>query len=191
MPVKQADLLASNGVMHVVAALLAPPQLVLAQTIASDPTYSYLLAAAQRADQGPPAGAPALIPILSNPAANLTVFAPSNDAFIALYTALGLPAPITPQSVNLLPSATVWGILAFHVQGVRAFSVNLDNTSRASIMGALQQFSVAPGSVKVRGAGNVVPTPGGPVSYFANVTSANINHVNGVIHRVDAVLIPQ
>jgi uncharacterized surface protein with fasciclin (FAS1) repeats len=193
IPVKQADVAASNGVVHVVAALLSPPTLVLAQTVASDPSYSYLLAAVQRADQGPPPGAPALLPILSNAAANLTVFAPTNDAFIALYTALGLGAagPITPASVNLLPSATVWGIVAFHVQGVRAFSPNLDNTSRASIMGVAQQFNVTSNAVQVRGPGNVVSTPGGPVNFFANVTSANINNINGVIHRVNAVLIPQ
>ncbi len=193
IPVKQADVAASNGVVHVVAAVLSPPSLVLAQTVATDPSYSYLLAAVQRADQGPPPGAPALLPILSNAAANLTVFAPTNDAFIALYTALGLGAagPITPASVNLLPTATVWGIVAFHVQGVRAFSPNLDNTSRPSIMGVSQQFNVTSTAVQVRGPGNVVSTPGGPVNFFANVTSANINNINGVIHRVDAVLIPQ
>jgi uncharacterized surface protein with fasciclin (FAS1) repeats len=193
IPVKQADVAASNGVVHVVAALLSPPQLVLAQTVGGDPSYSYLLAAVQRADQGPPPGAPALLPILSNAAANLTLFAPTNDAFIALYTALGLGAagPITPASVNLLPSATVWGILAFHVQGVRAFSPNLSNTPRPSIMGVAQQFNVTANAVQVRGPGNVASTPGGPVNFFANVTAANINNINGVIHRVDAVLIPQ
>ncbi len=193
LPIKAADMLASNGVVHVVAALLSPPQLALAQTVSTDASYSYLLAALQRADQGPPPGAPALIPILSNAAANLTLFAPTNDAFIAVYTALGLGAagPITPGSVNLLPSATVWGILAFHIQTVRAFTPNLDNTSRPTIIPVSQEFSVAAGSVKVRGPGNVVSTPGGDVTYFANVTTANINNINGVIHRVDAVLLPQ
>ncbi len=193
IPVKQADIQASNGVVHVIAGLLSPPQQVLAQIVAGDPSYSYLLAAVQRADQGPPPGAPALLPILSNAAANLTVFAPTNDAFIAAYTALGLGAagPITPASVNLLPSATVWGIVAFHVQGVRAFSSNLSSTARPSIMGVSQQFNVTTTAVQVRGPGNVVPTPGGPVNFFANVTTPNINAINGVIHRVDAVLIPQ
>lgn len=193
IPVKQADISASNGVVHVVAALLSPPSLVLAQVVGGDPSYSYLLAAVQRADQGPPPGAPALLPVLSNAAANLTVFAPTNEAFIALYTALGLGAagPITPQSVNLLPSATVWGIVAFHVQGVRAFSPNLSTSNRPSIMGVNQQFNVTANAVQVRGPGNIAPTPGGPVNFFANVTSANINAINGVIHRVDAVLVPQ
>lgn len=189
IPVKQADIAASNGVIHVIAALLSPPQQILAQTISTDTTYSFLLAAAQRADQGPPPGAPALIPVLSNALANLTVFAPTNNAFRATLAALGLP-PET-SSFALLPSATVWGIVAFHVQGVRAFSPNLSTGNRPSIMGVNQQFNVSPTAVQVRGPGNVVPTPGGPVNFFANVTEANINQVNGVIHRVDAVLVPQ
>ncbi|MCU0404250.1 MAG: fasciclin domain-containing protein [Chitinophagaceae bacterium] len=189
IPVKQADVQASNGIVHVIAALLSPPQQVLAQIVAGDPSYSYLLAAVQRADQGPPPGAPALLPILSNAAANLTVFAPTNTAFNNLFAALGLPQDMS--TFALLPSATVWGIVAFHVQGVRAFSPNLDNTSRPSVMGVNQQFNVTTSAVQVRGPGNVVPTPGGPVNFFANVTSANINAVNGVIHRVDAVLLPQ
>jgi uncharacterized surface protein with fasciclin (FAS1) repeats len=189
IPVKQADIAASNGVIHVVAALLSPPTQVLAQIVASDPSYSFLLAAVQRADQGPPPGAPQLLPILSNALANLTVFAPTDDAFKTLFGALGLPQETS--SFALLPSATVWGIVAFHVQGVRAFSPNLSNTPRPSIMGVNQQFNVTPTAVQVRGPGNVVPTPGGPVNFFANVTSPNINAVNGVIHRTDAVLIPQ
>jgi len=188
IPVTQANIQAANGVIHNIAALLSPPSLVIAQVVGSDPSYSYLLAAVQRADQGPPPGAPALLPILSNPAANLTVFAPTNDAFNTLFAALGVPQ--NPSSFALLPSATVWGIVAFHVQGVRAFSVNLSNTSRPSIMGVLQQFDVTSG-VKVRGPGNIAPTPGGPVNFFANVTLANINSINGVVHRIDAVLMPQ
>ncbi len=188
IPVTQANISASNGVIHNVAFLISPPDQVLAQLVAGNPDLSYLLAAVQRADAGPPPGAPALLPILSNAAANLTVFAPSNTAFNNLFAALGVPQD--PSSFALLPSATVWGIVAFHVQTVRAFSPNLSNTSRPSVMGVAQQFDVTSG-VKVRGPGNLFPTPGGPVPFFANVTSADRNAVNGVLHIVDAVLLPQ
>lgn len=190
MPIKQADMAASNGVMHVVAALLNPPQLVLAQTImGTDPEYAYLRNAIKRADQGPPTGAPALTPLLANAAANFTFFAPTNQAFQNLLAGMGLP--VDTLTLAALPTTTVWGIVAFHIQSVRAFAPNLDNTSRASIMGVAQQFNVTSSAVQVRGPGNVVPTPGGPVNYYANVTTSNLNHVNGVIHRVDAVLLPQ
>lgn len=190
IPVKQADVTAANGVVHVIAALLSPPAQTLGQIImGSDPNYAFLRAAIRRADQGPPAGAPAFTPLLNNAAANFTVFAPTNTAFTNLLAALGAPADTT--SFALLPSATVWGIVAFHVQGVRAFSPNLSTGGVPSIMGVNQQFNVTPTAVQVRGPGNVVPTPGGPVQFFANVTAANINSINGVIHRTDAVLMPQ
>ena len=198
IPVKQADVQASNGVIHVVAGMLAPPDSVLAQIMAVDPSYSYLMAAVARADAGPPPGAPQLAPLLANALANFTVFAPTNEAFIAAYTALGLGAagPITPQSVNLLPSATVWGIVAYHVQGFRTFSVNLAQGASTinSILGGPptappQIFNVTGAGVQVRGPGNVIP--GTTTPYSANVTVANKHAINGVIHRVDAVLLPQ
>lgn len=194
IPVTQANIAAANGIIHNVARVINPPSQVLAQIVSGDASYSYLLAALARADAGPPPGAPRLIPLLSNAAANFTVFAPTNEAFEALYTALGLGAagPITPASVNLLPSATVWGIVAFHVQGVRAFSPNLGmgTSNRPSVMGVDQQFNITASAAQVRGPGNVVPTPGGPVNFFANITAVDINAINGVIHRVDAVLVP-
>ncbi len=200
IPVTAANIGASNGVVHTVARVVAPPDSTLGAIIARDPSYSYLAAALARADAGPPPGAPLLTPLLNNALANFTVFAPTNAAFIAVYTALGLGAagPITEASVNLLPSATVWGLLGYHVQGVRAFAVNLpsgDNTINSLLGGPPaappQIFKVALPSVQVRGPGNVVPTPGGPVSYYANVVATDKHAINGVIHRLDAVLLPQ
>jgi len=189
IPVTQADIAAANGVVHNVARVVMPPDSVLAQIVSRDPSYSYLLAALARADAGPPPGAPQLIPLLSNAAANFTVFAPTNDAFNTLFAALGVPQ--NPSSFGLLPSATVWGIVAFHVQAVRAFSPNLSTSNRPSVMGVNQQFTVSSTGVQVRGPGNVVPTPGGPVNFSANVVVPDKNAINGVIHRIDAVLIPQ
>jgi uncharacterized surface protein with fasciclin (FAS1) repeats len=200
IPVTAANIGASNGVVHTVARVVAPPDSTLGAIIARDPSYSYLAAAVARADAGPPPGAPMLTPLINNALANFTIFAPTNDAFIALYTGLGLGAagPITEASVNLLPSATVWGILGYHVQGVRSFAVNFpagDNQINSLLGGPPtappQIFKVALPSVQVRGPGNVVPTPGGPVSYYANVVAADKHAINGVIHRIDAVLLPQ
>jgi uncharacterized surface protein with fasciclin (FAS1) repeats len=191
IPVVSTDAMASNGVMHGVARVLAPPSQVIAQIAAADTSLTYLMAALARADAGPPPGAPQLIPIVSNAAANLTVFAPTNQAFRNLFTALGLPTDIT--TIGLLPTQQVWGIVAFHVLSSRVFAANLaaGNSTAASIMGVSQQYKVALPSVEVRGPGNIAPTPGGPVNYFAKVTAADIHAINGVVHVVDAVLIPQ
>jgi len=101
-----------------------------------------------------------------------------------------LPTDIT--TINALPTETVWGIVAFHVLGSRAFSVNLaaGNSTAASIMGVAQQINVTGGTVTVRGPGNVLPTTP-PTPYSATVVTPNINAINGVVHVVDAVLLPQ
>lgn len=188
--IKATDIDASNGVIHDISRVFFPPSQVIAQVAAANSDLTYLMAALQRADAGPPAGAPKLIPVLSNAAANLTVFAPTNQAFQNLFTALGLPTDIT--TINALPTETVWGIVAFHVLGSRAFSVNLaaGNSTAASIMGVAQQINVTGGTVTVRGPGNVLPT-NPPTPYSATVVTPNINAINGVVHVVDAVLLPQ
>lgn len=188
--IKATDLNASNGVIHDIAKVFMPPSQVIAQVAAANSNLTYLMAALQRADAGPPPGAPKLIPILSNAAANLTVFAPTNQAFQNLLTAMNLPTDIT--TINALPTQTVWGIVAFHVLGSRAFSVNLPagNSTAASIMGVAQQINVTGANVTVRGPGNNLPTTP-PTAYSAKVTTPDINTINGVVHIVDAVLLPQ
>ncbi|WP_460765148.1 fasciclin domain-containing protein [Niabella terrae] len=85
VPVTGPDMMASNGVMHKTAIALLPPEMVLWQRIATDNSYSYFRAAVLKADEGDEAKT--LQNALSNPAANLTVFAPTNAAFQALLTA--------------------------------------------------------------------------------------------------------
>ena len=99
IPVTQADIAAANGVIHKVATLVAPPSQVLLQRIAADPDLTYLFAAVQRADSGD--AAQTLQAALQNPAANLTVFAPTNLAFQTILTGLitqGLIPIITAQT---------------------------------------------------------------------------------------------
>jgi len=75
----------ANGIINRTSFVLLPPSQVLWQRIATDPDLTYLKAAVQKADQGDPAKT--LESALSNPAANLTVLAPSNLAFQQLLTA--------------------------------------------------------------------------------------------------------
>ncbi len=151
IPITAAEIQASNGVIHKVALPLLPPQQVLWARIATDPDLEYLRAAVLRADEGNPS--PGLVAALSNPAASLTVFAPTDAAFQQLLTGqitlalvnMGV-APANAQAqatawastpdvfknpalASVLTPTNVAGIVLYHVLGSRAFSVNLPTTA--------------------------------------------------------------
>lgn len=80
VPLVQTDVATANGVVHKPAVVLLPPSQFLWNRIDTDPNLTYLKAAVQRADSGATA-ATSLVAALSNPAANLTVFAPNDTSF--------------------------------------------------------------------------------------------------------------
>ena len=87
IPIVEADKEVANGIMHRTSFVLLPPSQVLWQRIATDPDLTYLKAAVEKADGNTaPAVAGPLQSALSNPAANLTVLAPSNLAFQQVLT---------------------------------------------------------------------------------------------------------
>ncbi len=110
IPIIAVDIPAVNGVVHKVAALVAPPSTDLWAKISTDAELTYLKAAIQRADSGVAAGGRLqdALDLASNPSAigsNLTVFAP-NDAAFKLF----LTGAITKALVGLgLPPATAFG----------------------------------------------------------------------------------
>ncbi|HSC53075.1 MAG TPA: fasciclin domain-containing protein [Phnomibacter sp.] len=193
LPITSADVMASNGVMHGVPFLLSPPTQVIAQILAGNANFTYLMAAIARGDAGPPPGGQALLPLLSNGAANFTLFAPTNQAFNNLFAALGLPQDIS--TINALPTQQVWGIVAFHLLlNKRAFFRNFPDgqSTFPSLIGVPQQYkvSLAAGTLEVRGPANLIPpAPGTP--YYAKATAMDAHAVNGVVHTIDAVLLPQ
>ena len=153
VPITQADITVSNGVMHKTAALLLPPSGNLWDSrINTDANLAYFKAAVQRADSGATASQ-ALIPILQNSLASLTVFAPTNTAFqqaltaqiAAALIAQGVPSATAqaqatalastpgvftnPAVANVLTPTVVKGLVVYHILGVRAFSVNIPSTA--------------------------------------------------------------
>ena len=186
IPVVTPDLAAANGTVHVTFAMLNPPTRVLLDTISRDADLTYLVAAITAADAGVPAGSK-FSDFLANAAANFTVMAPTNQAFINLLTFLRLPA--SPSSLALLPQATVRGIVAYHLLLARAFATNLPTVATpvpsllsASLPGApTLTFNASPGG-GVKGAGN--PT-------YSNITAIDRHAINGIYHKIDQVLLPQ
>lgn len=233
IPILQPNIDAANGVVHRVARVVAPPQRFLWNRIDTDPDLTYLKAAIQRADEGVPA-ASTLQGALQNAAANLTVFAPSNAAFQALLTAMITQAlvaqgmdPVTanatatalassptvfthPSVAPVITPTMVRGIIAYHILGVRAFSVNMPtaatavptllNGSIANHPGVTLQATFGTSGVTaatVKGVANstasniaINPTPDNPAS-AAQTGTSDQHFINGVLHKIDQVLRPQ
>ena len=203
IPVKQADILTGNGVMHKTAAVVMPPSALLSNLIYDDPQFSLLEAAIKRASTGS-TGTSSFDFLVQYPVVNLTVFAPTNDAMKQLINALsgGLVPLAAPEQVfidfinNMVPVQTAAGIVAYHILPARNYAHNFPTTA-TWIPTALNGVIAAHPGVQVKstftgpfataltvmGAGN-----GGVAS---NVTGLDKNAVNGVIQIIDRVLLPQ
>ena len=184
VPVTTPDVDTDNGAVHIISAVLAPPTRVLLDTISREADMSYLVAAILAADNGVPTGS-RFQDFLANPMANFTVMAPTNAAFMAMFTSLRLPA--SPASFSLLPATTVRAIVAYHLLIGRAFSVNLPAAATPVPTMLSASLPTAPlltidATQGVRGARN--PS-------FSRITTANRHAINGVYHKIDQVLMPQ
>ncbi len=83
IPVTNPDIKLKNGVIHEVAAIVAPPSMVLKDAIYNNPNLSYFKAAVARADSGQE-GLNKLDSLLGYAVTNMTVLAPNNAAFQTL-----------------------------------------------------------------------------------------------------------
>ncbi|HSV11461.1 MAG TPA: fasciclin domain-containing protein, partial [Hanamia sp.] len=79
VPVVKPDLKMKNGVIHLVAALVAPPAQLLKDAIYNNPNLSYFKAAIARADSGQ-TGLNRLDSLLGYAVTNMTVLVPDNAA---------------------------------------------------------------------------------------------------------------
>lgn len=166
--VTQADVSASNGVIHVINAVIFPPSVNIIGLASGNTNLTYLVAAVTRAGAG--------VVNALNAAGPLTVFAPTNAAFVAA----GFP---TIASIQAAAPATLANILTYHVVGARAFSTNLTNGAElTTAQGGKVKVTIAAGAVSVLGKGN--GTNG------SNVAIANLLATNGVVHVIDRVLLP-
>ena len=157
--VSVADIVATNGVVHVIDAVLIPPTGSVVDVIVNSPDHTTLEAAVVAAG---------LAPTLSG-TGPFTVFAPTDAAFAAL------PAG-TVQALLADPTGALTQILLYHAVGSAAFSNSLSNNQ----------------VIKTINGKNVTVTinANGVFINNAKVTVADIVADNGVVHVIDAVLIP-
>lgn len=202
VPVAQADIQAANGVVHRMAGVIVPPDTrTILQVLQADTSFTFLMAAIARADGGLPNGSK-VSQLLGNatPYANFTLFAPNNNAFRAFYRGFGVANP-TPASINLFTVNTAVSVVAYHVhiRGVlgtapnfspdliRVFSTNLPATATQATTFLSMLNPAAPrltisAATGIRGTGN---------ASASSIIRPDWHNLNGVIHVINQVLIPQ
>jgi uncharacterized surface protein with fasciclin (FAS1) repeats len=105
VPITATDISAVNGVLHKVAALVAPPSKYLWDSISASADLTYLKAAIIRADSGV-AAASRLQTALSSFGVNLTLLAPTDLAFRTTLTGAIRQALIPVITQQLIPIIT-------------------------------------------------------------------------------------
>ncbi|MEP6465605.1 MAG: fasciclin domain-containing protein [Parafilimonas sp.] len=167
--VTQADIMATNGVVHKINAVLMPAVGNLVVSAQADTSLTYLVAAVLRASTG----STDVASVLSG-SNILTLFAPTNNAFRAAGFA-------TIDDINASDPDVLAGILTYHVVSGRIFSSDLTNGEQATTLNGGSITISTSASVTVKGNSN---------TSAANVVKANTVATNGVIHKIDQVLLP-
>jgi len=164
----QTDITADNGIIHVLDYVITAPsqniaQIAIAANEASTPEFTQLVAALIRAD---------LVEAVSGDALdNLTVFAPTDAAFEALYEVLGV------NGVDEIPVDLLTNVLQYHVVPARAFSQDLRQNASLPTLLTGQNLTVDLANLQINESGLIG-------------AALNIHATNGVIHAIDRVLLP-
>jgi uncharacterized surface protein with fasciclin (FAS1) repeats len=191
---EMVDIAASNGVIHVIDAVILPETRNIAEIVTEMagmemPEFSTLLAAVGAAD-------PAVLETLANPEAELTVFAPTDAAFAALGE--------ETISAVLADQPMLTSILLYHVAPAIVYSNDLaaELAPMEGDMEATPEAEMMPAWLVSKGEGTleVATAQGGTATISlredgvyindAKIVTTNVDAANGVIHVIDAVILP-
>lgn len=175
--VVMADGQATNGIVHAIDQVLMPPAGNILQIAQRDTSLSLLTAAALR-------GGALVTGALSSTATALTVFAPTNAAFwITPYNSV--------SAINAADPTVLSAILTNHViANVRAYSPTLASGPIATFGGGSVTATVGTGgSVTLLSRGNAT-SAANVLSNTPTARNRDISATNGVIHKIDRVLLP-
>jgi uncharacterized surface protein with fasciclin (FAS1) repeats len=164
--VTTADIMASNGVIHVVDKVIGLPTIVTHAT--ANPNFTSLVGALTSAGQ------PDFVSILSS-AGPYTVMAPTNDAFTALNTELA------PGGIAGVSTANLTKVLTYHVANGNVLAASLMEGQIISTLQTPQKYTIQlSGGAKIKDANNRIST----------ITATDVQCSNGVIHVINKVLLP-
>jgi len=164
------DKRALNSVFHIIDKVLSPPDMTIAEIAVGNSDFSTLVSLLIAAD---------LVDAVADPEANLTVFAPTNDAFTDLLAAV---APFDLLGYFEEYPDELTKVLLHHVAGGSAFSFCLSDGQEIPTLNGEVTALGNPVSQIESSSGNAVGLIGGLLDIHAN---------NGVIHAIDAVLLPE
>ncbi len=165
----ETDIETTNGVIHVVSSVIGIPSVV--DIALNNSNFSTLVAALTRADLTVD-----FVGTLSG-VGPFTVFAPTNAAFQAL-----LDSDPIWNTINDIPVATLEAVLLYHV--VSGANVLSSTLSDGQVITALSGGTF---TINITGSAVSITTSS---SGTANITAVDVQGGNGVVHVVDAVLIP-
>ena len=162
--ITSTDIQASNGVVHLVDKVLLPADKDIVATASALPDFSILVEAVVAAG---------LVSTLQG-AGPFTVFAPTNAAFAALLTELGVTKDALLANKTLLTQ-----VLTYHVVPARVLKAEVPvNTAITTVQG--QTFTI--------NASLVITDQNKRTS---NIVATDVFTSNGVIHVVDKVILPK
>ena len=164
------DINATNGVVHVVDAVIGLPTVV---TFAlADPTFDVLVSALTRETSF------TFVNTLStangNNPAPFTVFAPTNTAFVDLLSELSL------SGLADVPTETLAATLAMHVIA----EANVQSTGLSDNM----NVATLGGNITANITGGATLTDAN--DRVSNIVYTNVQAANGVVHVIDKVILP-
>ena len=164
--VTTADVMASNGVVHIVDKVIDLPTIVTHAT--ANPNFTSLVGALTGAGQ------PNFVSILSG-TGPFTVFAPTNAAFTALNTELA------PGGIAGVSAANLTKVLQYHVVSGNILAASLTEGQVVATLQTPQTFTIQlTGGAKIKDANNRIST----------IIATDVQCSNGVIHVLDKVLLP-
>lgn len=178
--VSNADLQAENGVVHGINAILFPPSGNIVETAINTPGFDSLVKAVVQVSGPGATGLDNIAEVLST-LNGLTVFAPTNQAFQALFANPAFPF----RSISEIPNDVLRVVLLHHAVTTRAFSNDLTNGTIGMANGSnITVSGVGTSNLTLAGSGTVFTNNG------AGIPATNIMARNGVIHVINQVLIP-